>query len=105
MLNLEEYLLICLVEECAEVQQRATKMLRFGVTEVEPGQPNNNVQRLHEELNDLHAILDLLESNSGEGIIYFRRDHRLIEAKIVKVRKFIKYSQQQGTLEPYGVAA
>lgn len=54
----ERELLEILIEECAEVQQRATKMLRFGVEEVQPGQPLDNRTRLSEEVGDLMHMID-----------------------------------------------
>ncbi len=48
-----------LIEECAEVQQRATKLLRFGVREVQPGQPHDNAYRLGMEVGDLLETIDL----------------------------------------------
>ncbi len=54
-------LLEILIEECAEVQQRATKMLRFGVKEIQPGQPLNNAERLAREFGDLILVSQLLE--------------------------------------------
>jgi hypothetical protein len=35
-MNPTEHLLSCLAEECAEVAQRASKSLRFGLSEVQP---------------------------------------------------------------------
>lgn len=55
----EREVLNCLIEEAAEVIQRATKMLRFGVHEVQPGQPLSNRQRLSLELGDMEAVLHL----------------------------------------------
>ena len=48
-----------LIEECAEVQQRATKLLRFGVQEIQPGQDLNNATRLGMEIGDLLEVVDL----------------------------------------------
>jgi hypothetical protein len=48
-----------LIEECAEVQQRATKLLRFGVREVQPGQPHDNAYRLGLEIGDMLEVLDM----------------------------------------------
>ena len=45
-LTRQEYLLICLGEECDEVGQRVTKALRFGLSEVQHGQPLNNGDRI-----------------------------------------------------------
>lgn len=53
----ERELLEILIEECAEVQQRATKMLRFGVREVQPGQPDDNRRRLGLEIGDLRYMI------------------------------------------------
>ena len=60
-MNLEQYLLTLLVEECAEVAQRATKAQRFGMNEVQPGQDLNNFQRLNGEINDLMTVMGLLQ--------------------------------------------
>ena len=54
----ERELLEILIEECAEVQQRATKALRFGLKEVQPGQNLNNIERMSEELGDVFCVLE-----------------------------------------------
>lgn len=54
---LESEILTILIEECGEVIQRATKMLRFGVNEVQPGQELSNKDRLSDEIGDLHEML------------------------------------------------
>ena len=48
-----------LIEECAEVQQRATKLLRFGVSEIEANQHLSNSARLSAEVGDLLETIDL----------------------------------------------
>lgn len=53
----ERELLTILIEEAAEVQQRATKMLRFGVNEIQPGQSLTNKERLSIECGDLICLL------------------------------------------------
>lgn len=74
-------LLIVLIEECAEVQQRATKMLRFGTQEVQPGHHLSADLRLSNEVGDLLAIVDLLKS---ENLL----SHKTIEqAKKLKTEK------------------
>jgi hypothetical protein len=55
----EREILTILIEECAEVQQRACKLLRFGRDEVQPGQPLSNRERLSIELGDLAAIINM----------------------------------------------
>lgn len=47
-----------LIEECSEVIQRATKLLRFGAKEIQPGQPLTNSERLSLEIGDLNTMID-----------------------------------------------
>lgn len=53
-------LLVILMEECAEVQQRASKILRFGAAETEPGQLLDNICRLSLEIGHLECMIDKL---------------------------------------------
>lgn len=54
----ENELLTILIEECAEVTQRATKAQRFGLAEKQPGQRLSNAQRLAREIGDVLALVD-----------------------------------------------
>lgn len=54
----ERELLTILIEECAEVQQRATKMLRFGRDEIQPSQSQTNMERLGLEVGDLYEMVE-----------------------------------------------
>lgn len=54
----ERELLIVLIEECSEVQKRATKWLRFGRDEIQPGQALTNGFRLGMEVGDLTEIAE-----------------------------------------------
>jgi hypothetical protein len=60
MMTLEDLNLVMLMEECAEVAHRASKQLRFGADEIQPGQPLTNRQRLRDELMDLLTVVDFL---------------------------------------------
>ena len=77
-----EYLLICLMEEAAEVQQAASKALRFGLEDttitITPR------QRISEELNDLKGLLWMLQE---EGVVL--EDDPL--AQIIKINKVNTY--------------
>lgn len=84
-------LLTILVEECAEVQQRATKALRFGVGEVQPGQALNNIERLSLEVGDLLEVLDSLE---GEGAL---SPAHIDEGQANKRRQLDRYMQARPT--------
>lgn len=89
-MNEKEHLLTVLTEECAEVAQRACKAARFGLTEIQPGQDEDNTRRLERELADLLAVADLL------GLRVREEDKA---AKIEKLKKFMAYARKIGTLE------
>lgn len=93
-MNRTEHLLMILAEECAEVAQRVSKALRFGLDEVQPGQDLSNEQRIWAEMNDLAGVGEMLIAARGAGGIC--RD--AIAAKKAKVEKFLCYSAECGTL-------
>ena len=85
----EAELLTILIEECAEVQQRATKILRFGVDEIQPGQPHDNTQRLSVEVGDLLAVIDeCINVDLIDASV-------VIEQKPIKIKKLAKFMQQE----------
>jgi hypothetical protein len=92
----QEHLLTILGEEAVEVAKRCSKALRFGLDEVQPGQELDNQERLIEEVNDMAAVLQMLQA---EGLLPSPlTDDRMIEAKRAKVEHFLEYSKQCGTL-------
>jgi len=85
--GLERELLTILIEECAEVQQRATKMLRFGVNEAQPGQPYTNAERLSVEVGDLsHLVRRCIDARLLDGVLVLRAS----EAKREKLDRFLQ---------------
>lgn len=94
--NKNEYLLTCLGEECNEIGQRASKALRFGLAEVQPGQPLSNVERLAAELDDLMGVLQLLRE---QGVMDYQPNPARIADKQAKLRAFMGYSESLGTLQ------
>lgn len=85
-----EYLLTTLMEECCETAQRASKAIRFGIAEIQPGQLEDNKRRLERELAEIIAVADML------GLRVRLSDKA---AKVKKVKKFMVYSRNLGTLE------
>ena len=91
-----EHLLVLLIEECAEVSQRATKVLRFGFDDpagTEPNQPYTNEKRLIDEVNDLEAVLELLFKDKP---FYKSPIHQ--KRKKDKIEKYSKLSKELGLL-------
>jgi len=85
-----EHLLTVLAEECAEVAQRASKAVRFGLTEIQPGQGDDNRRRIEKELADLVATAELLG-------LRIRDEDKL--AKKDRLAQYMTYSQKVGTLD------
>lgn len=96
-----EYLLTCMAEECNEVAQRASKALRFGLHEVQPGQELTNAARIIQEWVDLVAVVEFMLAD--EGILNLKsfagNFDSMILAKKEKVEKFMAYSKELGTLQ------
>ena len=99
-MNKTEYLLTCLMEEAAEVQQIAAKCLRFGFNNHHPndGAYKTNASELQRELKDLRATEFML---AREGHITFdsHADGWTLEQKIEKVKKYMEVSKSCGTLQ------
>ena len=83
----EREILIVLIEEAAEIQHRATKALRFGLDESQPGNLYTNRERLAAEIGDLLAVVGLA---GREGIV--PRNHIAITRQR-KDQKLAKYLQ------------
>lgn len=90
-----EHLLTILAEECAEIAQRCSKALRFGLDEKQTGQPMTNGERIMEEVDDFAGVVRMLQER---GELPLGRPDRVI-AKQDRVRHFLKYSREQGTLK------
>lgn len=89
----EREILNIIIEECAEVQHRACKALRFGLSEVQPGQDLTNAERLSDEIGDLGAILCLANQ---EGMISEDRILAAGAAKEEKLRTFMQTEKADG---------
>jgi len=90
----QEHLLTIIGEECAEVHQRCSKALRFGLQEVQPGQSLTNAQRIIQEFNDLVTVVKMMGEDFTKGAF----DLKEMEAKENKVEKYLLYSAECGTV-------
>lgn len=94
IMNREQYLLTKLSEECMEIGKEALKIQQFGFNSYNPEEPNvSNKQRLINELNDLMAIIELL--NEDTTLNYSPHDVD-IAIKKDKVDKFYNLSSELG---------
>jgi NTP pyrophosphatase (non-canonical NTP hydrolase) len=101
MLNKTERLLNLIQEECAEVAQRASKCIRFGLYEAREGRPLN-IRLLAEELNDLLTVFSMLDEEvNGDFERTFTEEEAIQwqQDKIEKILKYEEYSRQLGLIE------
>lgn len=91
-----QYLLLKLSEECNEVGQMASKNMHFGTEETQTGGVQTNRERLHAEINDLLAIIELLNEEEGFD---FTPDPDKIAFKKEKVNFYREYSRSLGLVE------
>lgn len=91
-----EYLMGVLGEEGSEISQMTSKNNRFGIHEIFPGQPLTNAERLHLEIDDLQAVVEMLNDEFNLG---YEPSRERIEAKKAKVNKFYAYSQELGLID------
>lgn len=96
-MNRIEHLLTILGEECNEIGQRASKALRFGLSEIQPGQPLTNAERIVEEYADLQGVIEMLVD---EGKLVIGDLRAAIDAKKAKIEEHLLFSANCGTLTP-----
>lgn len=74
-LDKDQQLLVILMEECAEVTQSASKVLRFGT--------DQNKEELSKELGDLQAMINLAV---GYGLVSTSKLSMYADKKIDKLK-------------------
>ena len=102
-MNRLQLLLLKLGEECNEVGQIASKCSQFGFDEYYSGMTDDrradglsNRERLHLELNDVNAIIEML---NDEVYLNYRFDRKTVEAKKEKVNRYGEYAKSLGNVE------
>ena len=89
-MNNKEHLLLCLMEEAAEITQAASKCLRFGVDD--KYLCCTNLENLIYEFNDMLAVIEELRQ---EGVVVDIRPV-LIEDKHRRLEKYRQISKERG---------
>jgi NTP pyrophosphatase (non-canonical NTP hydrolase) len=95
-MNQLQYLLVKLAEEASEVSQIALKTSQFGMDEVYPKQEQTNKERIHQELNDLLGIVQMLNDSFA---FEFLPSESAINKKTQKVSHYLEYSKQLGMVQ------
>lgn len=95
-----EYMWVVLMEECAEVQQAAAKILRFGREDSHPDRlDETNEQQLSIEFYQLVAVMEELQEQQLIGRLTCDEINQIKKDKRDKVKHFLKYSQDGGFVE------
>lgn len=96
-MNRNEHLLVCLAEECAEVQHAIAKALRFGLDDGYPGGGTTNAKDIERELIDLSAVIELCRE---EGVIERpgKSAQIMYADKRKRVKNYMAYAIERGTL-------
>lgn len=98
-MNTTEHLLVCLAEECAEVQQAVAKALRFGLSDGYPDADTTNAQDIAREFAETLAVIEMLEE---VGVLERPSDTHLIERKKARIREWMMFAKKRGTLQDRG---
>ena len=91
----KDYLLSCLSEEAGEIVQAVGKSHRFGLLDKNPQTKKTNWVDLRKEVHDLIAVYEML-CDAFDRVDNI--DRKLIEAKKLKVEKYMAYSAKLGRL-------
>lgn len=91
-----QYLLICLIEEAAEVVQASCKALRFGLDEIYRPIAKTNRERIVDELTDLHATMEVCQSIDVLPPRFPLCDSGAVFQKKMRIREWADYSRKLG---------
>ena len=98
-MNRVEHLLVCIMEECAELQQAASKALRFGLDGCRRDfMSQTNADDICKEYADLQAVLQMLEKEVPDQIDLLMFDSS-IGARKTEVESYFVISRNCGTLD------
>lgn len=91
-----EHLLIKLTEESAEIIHHTDKALLFGLKDGYPDSGSTNIQDISREINDLFAVIEMLQEAGVEFHNLF--DREAISAKKKKIICWMERARQLNTL-------
>lgn len=87
-----DYYLLCLAEEMAELSKDIFKTLRFGIEDFHPHTGVSNREALANETHDVRALLQICVDR---GLLP-ARDFVAEEAKFTKVARYLQVSKDLG---------
>ena len=84
-MNQLQHLLIKLAEEGSEIAQIALKVSQFGTDGIAPNQPLTNLQLCHQELDDILAIVEMLNDRYQFNYSPNRENIEIKKSKVPKI--------------------
>jgi len=94
-MNVEQYLLVCLMEELSEMQQEVAKCLRFTKDHTYEHYDKTNLEKLELEYSDVHAIIYMLRIYTDTKLSI---DDKRFEDKFTRTKALMKKSEELGAL-------
>lgn len=98
-MEIADYLMVCLNEECAEIIKITDKILRFGPNDTDPNKCDGvtNREKLITEIMDLFGVLSKMDT---EDVIFGREisDTKAVGLKIKKLEFYMERSRKNGRL-------
>lgn len=94
-MNIDQYCLLKIAEECNEIAIECSKIMQFGTRSFSPADPQQiiNIDRLRSELNDLLGVLEFMKETCGFEFIPNREQ---IDMKKAKLLKYLEISRGLG---------
>lgn len=96
-MNLLQFYLLKISEEAGEIAKDAQKAMQFGLNNRYKYSDPSNKQSLHNEINDLLAVIEELNETFDFG---FTPDRDHIKRKKAKIKVFLGKSIALGNVDP-----
>ncbi|MCM2140047.1 hypothetical protein [Vagococcus fluvialis] len=98
-MDITNYLLVCLMEESAEIAHAAAKSIRFGLDDSHPERVGEtNEDDLLEELYQCIAVVEMLQENKNLKTLTNEEIQCIKNKKKEKMIKYMSYSKEKGQL-------
>lgn len=98
-MDITNYLLVCLMEESAEIAQAAAKSIRFGLDDSHPERVGEtNEEDLLEELYQCIAVVEMLQENKNLKTLTNEEIQCIKNKKKEKMIKYMSYSKEKRQL-------
>lgn len=93
-----EHICIVTMEECAEIQQDTSKLLRFGKGNHHPDSDVTNGYHLMKEYYQLQAMIEMMVEHGIVDELPEEEIKNIKDNKKLKVNHYINYSRELGLL-------